>query len=95
MARKKQTLADLSGLDALGLHREQKETGKPPVEKPLEANMAQKETIPEKKEKDVIQISAYVPKELYKRVKVALAGQDKHTLTSLLIHLLNEWEKEQ
>lgn len=46
------------------------------------------------------QISAYIPNELYKSVRVALVGKKtadgaKLTLTDLLIKMLSEWEREQ
>ena len=46
------------------------------------------------------QISAYIPNELYKSVRVALVGKKtadgaKLTLTDLLINLLSDWEREQ
>lgn len=45
------------------------------------------------------QISAYIPNELYKSVRVALVGKKtteggKLTLTDLLIKLLSDWERE-
>lgn len=91
MAKKKITLAEKTGFDVfLQPHA----PGGTPEENAPEANLTQKPAIPEKKDKDTIQISAFISKDLYRRVKVALAGQDEHTLTSLLIKLLTEWERE-
>ena len=98
MAKKsKDTLQTFSSLDALGLHKEHRGKGAPPAEEPPEGKEAPIEAIQEKpaeKKEPTIQISAYIPRVLYRRVKVALADQDQHTLTSLLIKLLNDWERE-
>lgn len=94
MAKKKVTLENLSGLDALSLRR-----GKPTpeTENATEANVTQERDIGEKpgKKDDLIQISAYIPKELHKRVRIAIASQEEHSLTSLLIKLLSNWVDEQ
>lgn len=63
---------------------------------PKAAGPAKVEAISDQAAEETIQISAYIPKSLHKRVKVAIASQDeKTTLTDLLIKLLDEWTKDQ
>ena len=93
MAKKKVTLENLSGFDALELH---KAKASPKAGSATEAKQTQEPAIAENpQEQEQIQISAYIPKKLHRRVKVALAGQDKQTLTSLLIKLLTDWAEDQ
>ena len=93
MAKKKVTLENLSGFDALELH---KAKASPKAGSATEAKQTQEPAIAENpQEQEQIQISAYIPKKLHRRVKVALAGQDEHTLTSLLIKLLSDWARDQ
>lgn len=90
MAKKNPTLAGLEGLDALGAARQRRDTAaaEPVNESTDTAGADRKETH--------TQISAYIPKPLYKGVKRALAGRDdKLTLTDLLVDLLSKWEREQ
>lgn len=93
MAKKKVTLENVSEFDALGLHRRK---ASPKAGSATEAKQTQEPAIAENpQEQEQIQISAYIPKKLHRRVKVALAGQDKQTLTSLLIKLLSDWARDQ
>lgn len=87
MAKKKTSLADYeaSPLAALSLRKDQGaklETKAEPV--PAAAEQV----------KETKQISAHIPKELYRDVKRALADAEDLTLTDLLTQLLGEWAKQ-
>ena len=89
MAKKKETLASLSALDALALRK------KPAA--PEESARAEADQIAEGErpaKSDTKQISAHIPKTLYREVKTKLAGHDDLTLTDLLIKMLSDWVKE-
>lgn len=62
----------------------------PAPTQPKQARPGTKAAKPAKEE--TIQISAYIPKDLHKRVKVELASREQ-TLTEVLIDLLSKWAK--
>lgn len=92
MAKKKQTLADYSPLAGLAQRREKDDAS-------YQTNTLQavedSSAVIDRKQTHT-QISAFIPRALYKSVKQKLAGRDdKMTLTDLLIKLLSDWEREQ
>jgi hypothetical protein len=85
MAKKKVTLEQAEGLMALGTARQEK-----PEELPTKEENAERRH--PRKQADEVQISAYVPRELHRKVKIALA-EEGISFTALLTDFLKEWVK--
>lgn len=89
MAKKKPSLADYNASPLAGLAARKARETEAETEAAPPLNQAGAPT------KETKQISAYIPKELHRDVKRALADTDGLTLTDLLIQLLSDWVKKQ
>ncbi len=88
MAKKKVTLEQAEGLMALGTAREarQEEAGESPAK---EENTQRRHP---RKQADEVQISAYIHRDLHRKVRIALA-EEEISFTALLTDFLKEWVK--